>query len=491
MVDPSNLQTHYLSSAASGDGFAGPLPDIATALAPGAVSSPRLSVTSGPRGPQGSATYPPSLPPGTPGPNSGPSAIGLPPRPTTVAETRLDPIFLEELALKIVANIGTITGNDLAERLRLPLAGVVEHLIAALRRENLIEPVGGGAAMLGAAGMNLRATERGIQRMHQINERSGYAGPAPVPLAAFDYALRQQMAARHYVSRDVMWRRLAHLVLPDETVDRVGAGVESGGPLFLYGPPGNGKTAIGAAIARAVAGGVLVPHAVEVDGQVFRVFDSSMHHPLPVDAAPAARYDERWVLCQAPFVQVGGELRLEQLDLHWNERQRFYDCPIQIKAAGGVLLIDDFGRQQHRPEHLLNRWIVPLETGLDYLTLVTGRQVAIPFTPLLVFATNLDPSDLVDEAFLRRLPCKIEVPDPTPEAFREICRRTCADLGVEYSDAGFNYLIDRYYGRSGRVQRSSHPRDLLRLIVSSARYFGVAPQLNPQLIDVAAELYFV
>jgi hypothetical protein len=408
-----------------------------------------------------------------------------------VAETDLDPLFLEELALKTVASLGTLTGNDLAERLRLPLAGVVEHAISSLRRENLIELVGGGAAMIGAAGVNLRATERGVQRAHQASERSGYVGPAPVTLAAFEYALRQQVTSRRFVSRDLVWRRLAHMVLPDETIDQVGSGVLSGGPLFMYGHPGNGKTAVAAAVARMLSGGVFVPYAVEVDGQVFRVFDSSVHHPVPADALPPTRFDERWVLCQAPFVQVGGELRLDQLDLHWNDRQRFYDCPIQVKAAGGVLLIDDFGRQQHRPSDLLNRWIVPLETGVDYLTLVSGRQVALPFTPLLVFATNLEPSELADEAFLRRLPCKVYVPDPTPEAFREILRRACVEMGVEFTDSGCAYLIDRYYEDTGRPLRASHARDLLRLILACARYFAVAPQLNGQLVDVAATLYFV
>jgi predicted ATPase with chaperone activity len=488
MADPNSMRRPYLVPGMGGENSSPQIPSVGTLSSAASGPPSRPPVLSGPKLPSGSSGARLTA---VPAPNSGPPAIGLPPRPATVAETHLDPTFVEELALKIVASIGTITGNDLAERLRLPLAGVVEHVIGALRRENLIEPVGGGAAMLGAAGMNLRVTERGTIRAHQVNERSGYAGPAPVTLAAYDYALRQQAAARRSVGRDLIWRRLAHLVLPDDLVDRIGAGVESGGPLFLYGPAGNGKTAIGAAVARAVAGGVLVPYAVEVDGQVFRVFDSSVHRPLPPEAVPSVRFDERWVLCQAPFVQVGGELRIEQLDLHWIDRQRFYDCPIQVKAAGGVLLIDDFGRQQHKPEHLLNRWIVPLETGVDYLTLVTGRQVAIPFTPLLVFATNLDPSELVDEAFLRRLACKIEITDPSPEAFREICRRTCADLGVEYSDAGFSYLVDRYYGRTGRPQRASHPRDLLRLIVSSARYFGVPPQLTPQLIDVAADLFFV
>jgi predicted ATPase with chaperone activity len=452
------------------------------------ASHPRVSAGPFVPGPHGVRPGPAG---GIAGPNSGPGQMSLPPRPTTLAETELDPTFLEELALRTVASVSTITGNEIAERLRLPLAGVIEHVIGALRRDNLIEPVGGGAAMIGAAGMNLRSTERGVHRAHQIGERSGYIGPAPVPLAAYEFVLRQQASSRRIISRDAVWRRLAHMVLPDDVVDRIGAGVESGGPIFLYGNPGNGKTAIGAAIARALGGGMLVPYAVEVDGQIIQVFDPSIHNPVPPDKVPMGRLDERWVPCHTPFVQVGGELRLEQLDLHWNERQRFYDSPIQIKAAGGVLLMDDFGRQVSRPEHMLNRWIVPLETGTDYLSLVTGRRVAVPFTPMLVFATNIEPTELADEAFLRRLPCKVFVPDPSPDAFREICRRACSDLGVEFTEAGYNYWIDQYYTRVGRARRSSHPRDLLRLVLSSARYFGVAPQLTPQLVDVAAGLYFV
>lgn len=452
----------------------------------------------------------PSLPmrpggPGNPNSSSGPNNSGmrlgsgptgsgapaLPPRPTNLADTGLDPTYLEEHALKVIASVGTVTGNDLAERLRLPLAGIVDPLIAELRRDNMIEPVQGGAAMIGAAGMIVRPTEKGARHAQQLLERGGYAGPAPVSLTSFITGLRDQVAQRRFAGREFVWRRLSHLVLPDEVVDRVGLGVESGGPIFLHGNAGNGKTAIAASIARVLGGELLVPYAVEVDGQIIRVFDSSIHRPLPAEATQNQRFDERWVPCQVPFAQAGGELRMDQLDLRWNERQRYYDAPIQVKAAGGVLFVDDFGRQSYPPEHLLNRWIVPLETGTDNLTLATGRQVAVPFTPLLVFATNMAPSELGDDAFLRRLPCKVEVPDPTPEAFHEIFRRTSSEMGVEFNEAAFTYLQDRYYNKTGRLHRASQPRDLLRLVASSARYFNVPLQMTPQLMDVAAGLYFV
>jgi predicted ATPase with chaperone activity len=417
--------------------------------------------------------------------------ISVPPRPMSVAETDLDPTVLEELALKLVASRATMTGGDLAELLHLPLGEVTESIIAALRRDGLVEPVGGGTGLLGATGIILRASDRGVQQAHQISQRSGYAGPAPVSLASYVQGLREQLALRRFAGRERIWRYLAHLVLPDETRDQVGLAVKSGGPLFLHGNPGNGKTAIAAAVARVLGGGMVVPYAVEVDGQMMRVFDPSVHRPLPPDMMPNVRFDERWVLCQVPFVHAGGELRLDQLDLLWNERQRYYDCPLQMKAAGGVLFIDDFGRQTYPPAYVLNRWIVPLETGMDYLTLATGRQVAVPFTPLLIFATNLEPSDLGDAAFLRRLPCKIAVPDPTAEAFREIFQHTCAEAGLEFSEAAYTYLVERYYTRAGRSFSACHARDLLRLAQSAAGYFGVSAQLTPQMVEAAARLYFV
>lgn len=467
----ASLTPHY-----NADGVAGP------SVTPASPSVPMHPGS--PSGPNNSGTRLGSDPMGQGGP-------ALPPRPTNLAETGLDPAYLEEHALKVIASVGTVTGNDLAERLRLPLAGIVDPLIAELRRDNMIEPVQGGTAMIGAAGMILRPTERGAHHAQQLMERGGYAGPAPVSLTSFISGLRDQVAQRRFVGRDYVWRRLSHLVLPDEVVDRVGLGVESGGPIFVYGNAGNGKTAIAASVARVLGGQMLVPYAVEVDGQIIRVFDSSTHRPLPAEAIQSQRFDERWVPCQVPFAQVGGELRMDQLDLRWNDRQRYYDSPIQVKAAGGVLFVDDFGRQSYPPEHLLNRWIVPLETGSDNLTLATGRQIAVPFTPLLVFATNMAPSELGDDAFLRRLPCKVEVPDPTPDAFREIFRRTCSDMGIEFNEAAFTYLQDRYYVKSGRLHRASQPRDLLRLVASSARYFNVPAQMTPQLMDVAAGLYFV
>ena len=416
----------------------------------------------------------------------------IPTRPTTIAETELGVPFLAELALKHVVDAGVITGGDLAQRLHLPLAGVVEDAINALRRESLVEHISASATLLGAAGMKLRPTDRGAQADRNNREKNGYVGPAPVSLRSYERMLRLQAISERSVKRADVWRRLTHLVLPDETIDGLGAGLGSGGPIFLHGHSGNGKTSIGVSIARMFSGGILVPHAVQIDGQIVRVFDPSVHQPLPLDAATSgAKIDERWVYCQIPFLRTGVDLKMHQLELHFNEQHHYYDCPIQLKAAGGVLLVDDLGGQQYTPEELLNRMLAPLATGADYLTAVSGRQIPVPFTTLLVFATAQEPGKILSEALLRRLPCKLVVPDPTEEQYRELMRRACQSANIELTTSGFDYVIDRCYIRGNRSARACHPAELVRLIGSTARYYGIAPALTPQLIDMAAELYFV
>jgi hypothetical protein len=268
--------------------------------------------------------------------------------------------------------------------------------------------------------------------------------------------------------------------------------ISRGGALFLWGHPGNGKTAIAEAIAPMFGGGIFVPHAIEVRGHVIPVFDPSVHVPLALEGADGAgRLDERWVFCQPPFVHAGGELSLSSLDLQFNDRLRLYECPLQLKAAAGVFLIDDFGRQQTRPQELLNRWIVPLERAMDFMTLMNGQKVPVPFAAMVVFSTNLRPADLVDEAFLRRVPNKVLVSDPTPEQYREILARVCRSMGVTFSDTGFLHLLSQHYQQTRRSLRACHPRDLVRHVVALARYYGVQAELSPQLLDAAAHVYFL
>jgi hypothetical protein len=428
----------------------------------------------------------------------------LPPRPTTVAETGLDFSVLQELALKLIFNAGTIGATALAAQMRLPLSGVLDEVFTALRKEGAIEVAAGAteSARYGGTGASglmagsvlvFRLTDQGKMRAHEAFERNGYAGPAPVSFSSYTAALNSQIQARPQVLRSVVRQRLSHLVLSDVIIDQVGVAVNRGGALLLCGHAGNGKTAIAEALASMLSGGVFLPYAVEINGHVVPIFDASVHVAISLEGVEGtARMDERWVYCRPPLVQAGGELTLSSLDLQFNERLRLYESPLQVKASTGVLLIDDFGRQQCRPEELLNRWIVPLDRGVDFLTLMNGQKVAIPFGALVVFSSNMRLSDLViDEAFLRRVPNKIWVGDPTVEHYREILVRICQGEGIAFSDVGFAHLMRQQYQQAGRALRACHPRDLMRHIIALARYYGIAPEFSPQLIDAACQLYFM
>ncbi len=429
---------------------------------------------------------------------------GFPTRPTSLADTGLDVGLLQDLVLKVLVNAGMLSAAAIAAQVRLPLSGVLDGVLAGLRKEGWIEVVAGAtegvralsgvmaSGLVSSSVLVFRLTEQGRTRAREAFERNGYVGPAPVPFAAYCATLNAQMQSRPPLLRAMVHQRLSHLVLSEEVVDQVGVAVTRGGAIFLWGHPGNGKTAIAEAIATMLSGGVFVPHAIEVRGHVLPVYDPAVHVPIALEGLEGAgRLDERWVYCQPPLVQAGGELSLASLDLQFNERLCLYECPLQLKAAAGVLLIDDFGRQQCSPQELLNRWIVPLERGLDFMTLMNGQKVAFPFAALVVFSTNLRPDDLVDEAFLRRVPNKVWVSDPTPEHYREILFRACHAMGVAFSDTGFLHLLRQHYQLARRSMRACHPRDLLRHIVALARYYGVQASLTPQLIDAACHLYFL
>ncbi|WP_376792462.1 ATP-binding protein [Thermoflexus sp.] len=419
----------------------------------------------------------------------------IPPMPRTLEETGLSPALLADLALKILYNAGYLTGGQLSERLHLPYTGVTEVILDFLKREQLVEVQ--GAKGVGEQAYQYALTARGRDRAQEALNRSQYAGPAPVPLAAYSVAMRRQSHKGTRVTPRVMRQALNHLVLNDRVFHKIGPAINSGTSIFLYGPPGNGKTSIAEAIGHRVFEGIIyIPYAVEVGGFIIKVFDEVNHEPLSnhrsgqtgVLKVPA---DARWIPIRRPFIMSGGELTLEMLDLTWNEVSRYYEAPLQMKANGGVFLIDDFGRQQVRPRDLLNRWIVPLEKGVDYLTLHTGQKFEIPFETLIIFSTNLNPRDLVDEAFLRRIRHKIEITDPTPAEFREIFRRECQARGIPYDEQALVYLIQEWYIKRRRPLRAVHARDLLAHIQDIASYFNVKPTLSKELIDRACEAYFV
>jgi hypothetical protein len=323
-----------------------------------------------------------------------------------------------------------------------------------------------------------------------------YIGPAPVSLAAYVAEMRTLGEARGYIEHDRLQRAFSHLIVDDSILEQLGPAINAGKAVFLYGPPGNGKTVIADGMGRSLGGDMYMPHAIEVDGHIITMFDPITHESQEPDAEltsviTEAPRDRRWVRIRRPVVMAGGELTLDMLDLTFSPLAKFYEAPIQLKANGGVFLVDDFGRQRIRPQDLLNRWIVPLESRVDYLTLHTGKKFQVPFDVLIVFATNLNPASLADEAFLRRIPYKIQIGDPSVEEFTRIFELNCRRRGLRFHQVMVAYLQRRYYAPTRRPFRACHPRDLLDQVTALCRYRGQPPTINRELLDRACEAYFI
>jgi energy-coupling factor transporter ATP-binding protein EcfA2 len=435
-------------------------------------------------------------PPGSPPPrNTGSLGDGWSPPPLTrLEDTGLNLLNVADLVLKVLYFGGYLPGHAIAEIVKLPFVGVLDSVMEFLKKEKYVEVRGAGG--LGEASFQYLITDLGRGKAREALERSNYAGPAPVTLSQYVHAMREQNRERLIVHEDELRGVMRSLVISDEMLGRIGPAVNSGKSIFLYGPPGNGKTTVAETVGRIVlSGNIWIPHAFDVDGQIIRVFDN-VNHELSEDgervrSGVGLTNDPRWVRIKRPMIMVGGELTLDGLDLVYDDINKYYEAPFQVKANGGMFLIDDFGRQQVRPRDLLNRWIVPLEKGVDFLTLATGRKIELPFYVLIVFSTNLDPRDLVDEAFLRRIRHKIEITDPNYEQFREIFRRVCAAKGLKYDEQALAYLIKEWYIKHERKLRAVHPRDLINQLLDIATYLNKPPVLSREMIDRAAASYFV
>ena len=416
-----------------------------------------------------------------------------PPRvPTSLQETGLGADQIEQLLIKTLYG-GEATGLALADRIRLPYP-ILEPLVERVRAEQLVEVRGTSGS--GSATYRYALTDAGRDRARQYLDASQYVGPAPVPLAAYVAEMRALAAARVYMDRERLRQGFSHLVVSDVVLEQLGPALNAGKAMFLYGPPGNGKTVIAEGLGHTLGGDMYMPHAIDVDGHTITMFDPISHESLEADAEASsviavAPRDRRWIRIRRPVVMVGGELTLDQLELTFNPLSKFYEAPIQLKANGGVFLVDDFGRQRVRPQDLLNRWIVPLESRVDYLTLHTGKKFQVPFDVLIVFATNLNPESLADEAFLRRIPYKIPIEDPTLDEFTRIFELNCRRRNLRFHQVMVAYLQRRHYGPANRPLRACHPRDLLDQVTALCRYRGIEPIITRELLDAACASYFV
>lgn len=418
-----------------------------------------------------------------------------PPPLSKIEDTGLTKLSLSDLILKVLYFRGDLQGHDIADIIKLPFNGIVDQVLEFLKREKMVEIT--SAQGFGEASYRYEILDAGMKRALEAIDRTQYAGPAPVPLANYINAMNEQKRPEASIKEEDMKKVLDNLIVDKAMLDKIGPAANSGTSIFLYGPPGNGKTTLSEAIGRVILGeDMYIPYSIDVDGQIIQIFDF-VNHELSKDQTPA-RYgtgevaDPRWVRISRPIIIVGGELTMESLDLVYNDISKFYEAPYQVKANGGMFLIDDFGRQQVSPVALLNRWIVPLEKKYDFLTMANGQKIQMPFNVMIIFSTNLDPSDLVDDAFLRRIKYKIEVGDPTPQQFRELFELMCKIKKVPFEERGYNYLIKEWYVKFNRAPRFVHPRDLLNQMNDIANYMGVANTLgNRELIDRAADSYFV
>lgn len=420
--------------------------------------------------------------------------VPFPSAPWSVEETGIPLDLILQLALKVLHFSGELSGTDVCRRLGLEFH-VIEPALELLKAQQQIAIVGGG--FVGGASYRYRITDAGRTRAALFLESSHYVGVAPVPLAQYQAYMHAYAASVPRVATQERVRQaFSHLVISDAVLDQLGPAINAGHSMFVYGPPGNGKTVISQAIRNLLEGDIAIPHALEIEGHIVRLFDPVNHEVVVTDHAENSLTnlqagDRRWVRCRRPMVTVGGELTLSSLELSYSPTTGFYRAPVQAVANGGVLVIDDFGRQQCSPRDLLNRWIVPLESRTDFLTLHSGQKFELPFMTLVVFATNVRPAELVDEAFLRRIQYKIFAESPTVQDFKTIFATCCRDLGATAEPGLVERVLADYYRPRNIPLRGCQPRDLIKQALSLASYLGRPAHLTPDLLDAACNSYFV
>ncbi len=415
-----------------------------------------------------------------------PAAGFLPREPRSWDETGLDSALVEQVILRLLAREGASQGRQIAQELALSPT-LLKDLLDAMKGQKLLQLR--GSTQTGDFIWEL--TESGRNTAIEHRKLSAYVGPAPVPFAQYVQSVQAQTLANLHPTRDDLARAFDDMTLGARLIDAIGPAITSGRALFLYGEPGNGKTSIAERVTRSFGDTIWIPITLLVDGHIVKLYDPAIHVHAPAPAKTLSileRPDRRWVRIQRPTVIAGGELTLDMLEIQRNPASGVCEAPLQLKANCGTLVIDDFGRQRIDPLTLLNRWIFPLERRVDYLRLPDGRKIPTPFDPLLVFSTNIDPATLVDEAFLRRIPYKIKVPDPSREEFAALVTRLAGTMGVALPAGSVAYLLDRHY--RSRPMRFCHPRDLLQQVVDHARYAQRDVVASGEAWDRAVANYF-
>ncbi len=409
--------------------------------------------------------------------------------PETLEETGLIFEEIERLILKYLYSKGAATGRQICGQLKLPF-GIIDGILKQLKREQLVALKGSAAA----GDYEFTSTDEGRVRAREYAHECSYFGTAPVSLKDYLKSMDTQSIARQDATEDDLQRAFEDLIISDKMFDRLGPAINSGRGMFLFGEPGNGKTSIAERVTRSFGSTIWIPRALGIDGDIMRLFDPNIHEE--VEEAPKeglfdlSGVDQRWVQIVRPTVIAGGELTMSQLEVTQNLQTKICEAPLQLKSNCGTLVIDDFGRQRMSVDELLNRWIVPLEKRYDFLNLPSGKKIQVPFDQLIVFSTNLEPRDLVDDAFLRRIPYKIEVGDPEENLFRELFKIMAPIIGVEYNETSLNYLIDTHYRAVERPFRCCQPRDLLLQIKNYCHYVKQPPVMSQENMDFAVENYF-
>jgi predicted ATPase with chaperone activity len=408
--------------------------------------------------------------------------------------------FLFDMVLRTLFNHGQLTGAEIATAMAVPFA-VVGPICQQMRKQMLIDIVGQRGQSGDASFVYEIKPPKGSAALEEATSKTSYVGPCPVPFPDYVEGVLAQTVKKLHVTRRSIRKAFEDLVITEDVFNEIGPAINSATSIFFFGYPGNGKTSVAERITRLMGDNIYIPHAVEVNGQIIKLYDPIQHAAVR-DEPPAAEglegllkkggdYDRRFIRVRRPTIVTGGELTLPMLDLKYNAAGKFYEAPLQMKANGGIFMIDDFGRQQVRAMDLLNRWIVPLEKKYDYLSTVTGTKIEVPFDVLLIFSTNLDPTQLADEAFLRRIKFKIEMPNPDEVQYRQVWELICKARKIDFDPSGVDYLIGKWYRPHNRSFRMCHPRDLLDQMISIGKYNMERVTFNPDLIDAACSTYFI